>query len=104
MTESKTFKVVWSVTSKKDLKNIYKFIEKKSVQGAKNVISDIKKAPKNIRFPEQTEVEEYYPECRRIVVRDYKVLYQVDKSKKVLNVIRVFDTRRHPDRLKSGDF
>ena len=80
MTGKKKYKVVWSDTSKKDLKNIFKFIKKKSYQGAKNVVSDIKKAPKSIQFPEQTQIEEYFPSCRKISVknRDYKVLYQID--------------------------
>jgi addiction module RelE/StbE family toxin len=104
MTKNKKFKIVWSDTSKKDLKKIYTFIKKESVQGAKNVISDIRKAPKKIQFPEQTQVEEYYPECRRILVRNYKVLYQINQEQNILNVVRVFDTRQNPNKLKIGDF
>ena len=106
MTKKKKYEIVWSETSKKDLKNIFNFIKEKSLQGAKNVVSDIRKSPKDIQFPEQTQIEEYFPSCRRISVknRDYKVLYQIDEEKNILNVVRVFGTKQHPDRLTSGDF
>ncbi len=87
-----------------DLRKVYNFIKKRSIQGARNVVSDIRNAPKDIRHPKQTQVEEYYPTCRRIIVRNYKVLHQVDEDNHILNVVRVFDTRQDPDRLRSGDF
>jgi plasmid stabilization system protein ParE len=42
------FKIFWTTQAKNDLKNIYEFWKKKSVQGAKNVRSDILKSPKTI--------------------------------------------------------
>lgn len=61
MTKIKQYQVLWSNTSKKDLKNIHNFIKKKSPQGAKNVVLDIRQAIKTIIFPKQTEIEIYYP-------------------------------------------
>lgn len=35
------YKIIWSFQAKQDLKDIYEYWKKKSVQGAKNVSSDI---------------------------------------------------------------
>lgn len=37
-----TYKILWTDEAKADLKNIYDFIKLKSIEGAKNVVSDIK--------------------------------------------------------------
>lgn len=94
------YKVNWSDTAKTDLKDIYNFMKQKSVQGARNVVLDIRKASKSLHFSEQTQVEEYLPVCRRIVVRNYKILYTVDQTKKSLNIVRIFDTRQNPSSMK----
>lgn len=104
MADSMSYKILWSDSAKQDLKNIYNFVKKKFLNGAKNVIFDIKKAPSQIKFPQQTQIEEYFPKCRRIIVRNYKLLYQVDDIKYTLSVIRIFDTLQNPNKLKSGDF
>jgi addiction module RelE/StbE family toxin len=95
-----TYKVIWSNTAKNDLKDIHDFIKQKSEQGAKNVIADIRKAAKSLHFSKQTQIEKYLPACRRIIVRNYKILYTTDDSKKELYVVRVFDTRRNPATMK----
>lgn len=95
-----SYKVSWSDAAKADLKDIYDFIKVKSLQGAKNVVSDIREASKSLHFSEQTQVEEYLPICRRIIVRNYKILYTIDEANKCLNVVRIFDTRQNPASLK----
>lgn len=70
---------------------MYNFIKTKSLQGAKNVISDIRKAPKTIYFPELYSIEEYFPEYRKIVVRDYKIIHTVNtQSKTIEDVISLY--------------
>jgi plasmid stabilization system protein ParE len=71
------YKILWSDEAKADLIGIFNFIKNKSIQGAKNVISDIRNAPKSIYFSEQYSIEEYFPLCRKIVVRNYKLIYTV---------------------------
>ncbi len=95
-----TYIIDWSDTSKSDLKKIYKQISRKSIQGAKNVINDILEAPYKIHFPEQHQIEEYYPECRRIIVRHYKILYTIDEENNILHIVRVFDTQQDPKSMK----
>lgn len=51
---------------------------------------EIFKSVEKIIFPEQFQLDEYRLDCRRVIVRNYKVLYQVvDNS---IYVVRVFNT------------
>lgn len=56
---SATYKIIWTDEAKADLKDIYEFIRKESLQGAKNVVFDIRNAPKSVCFPQQNEKEWY---------------------------------------------
>ncbi len=79
-------KVRWTIDALASLKDIYDFYKKKSLQGAKNVKKDIFNSPKRVVYPEQYQIDDVNPEYRRIIVRDYKVLY-----KEIDDVIVVFD-------------
>ena len=94
-----SYKIVWTTQAKQDLKNVYEYWEKKSVQGAKNVRSDILKSPKTIYYAKQYQIDDINPKYRRIVVRTYyKVLYR--ETKNTIYVIGVISTRQSPDVLK----
>ncbi len=69
-------KIIWSTQSKESLKDIYDYYKVRSLQGAKNVRSDLINAPKKIIFAKQYQLDEINPNYRRIVVRDYKLLYR----------------------------
>ena len=76
-----SYKIVWTTQAKQDLKNVYEYWKKKSVQGAKNVRSDILKSLKTIYYAKQYQVDDINPKYRRIVVRTYyKVLYRETKN------------------------
>ena len=94
-----TYKIVWTDEAKADLRNIYDFIKKKSRQGAKNVVSDIRNAPKSVHFPFQNEDEFYNNQYFRIIVRHYKILYKINQEKKELIIYVVFDTNQSPEKL-----
>jgi addiction module RelE/StbE family toxin len=93
------YKIVWTDEAKADLKDIYNFIKKKSSQGAKNVISDIRNAPKSVYFPHQNQDELYNNQYMRIVVRDYKILYKTNEQSDELIIYAIFDTRQDPYKL-----
>jgi len=94
-----SYKIVWTSQAKQDLKNVYEYWKKKSVQGAKNVRSDILKSPKTIYCAKQYQVDDINPKYRRIVVRTYyKVLYR--ETKNTIYVTGVISTRQSPDVLK----
>jgi plasmid stabilization system protein ParE len=48
-----SYKIIWTTQAKQDLKNVYEYWKKKSVQGAKNVRSDILKSPTTIYYAKQ---------------------------------------------------
>ena len=92
--------IVWDTHAKADLKLIYDFIKLKSPQGAKNVINDILSETKNIKFAQQYQVDEILGEpYRRIVVRNYKIIYKVHSDIEI-RILQIFDTRQNPIRLK----
>lgn len=88
----KLLKVVWTYTAKNQLKTIYNYYKEKSVQGANNIKNEILNATKNIRFSEQYQNDEIEPEYRRIIVRDYKILYLVEDE--VIYISKIFSTKR----------
>lgn len=92
-------KITWTEQAKEDLKQIYKYWKKKTLQGANNVRSDILNSPKTILFSEQYQIDEVNQKYRRIVVRDnYKVLYKV--VRKTIYVLGIVGTGQSPETLE----
>jgi len=93
-------RILWDTKAKADLKLIYDFIKLKSPKGAKNVIGDILSETKNIKFAQQYQVDEILGEpFRRIVVRNYKIIYKVH-SEFEIRILQIFDTRQDSIKLK----
>ena len=97
----KKFKIVWGDFAKSDLKNIYKFNRKHfSIEFAIKVRTEIYTAIGNIVFLEQWQKDEILnSSARRIIVRDYKIVYFVD-NKNQINILMIFDTRQNPSKFK----
>lgn len=94
------YKIIWTSQAKQDLKSIYEYWKKRTVQGAENVMSDILKSPQTIYYAKQYQVDDINPKYRRIVVRDYyKVLYR--EAKNTIFIMGVISTRQSPDVIKS---
>lgn len=91
-------KIVWSVQATESLKDIFDYHKKKSTQKAKSLRSDILNAPKKIVFAQQYQVDDINPKYRRIVIRDYKLIYR-EKDNTIL-VIDIVSTKQSPDILK----
>ncbi|MFA6401121.1 MAG: type II toxin-antitoxin system RelE/ParE family toxin [Salinivirgaceae bacterium] len=92
-------KIAWTTQAKEDLRNIYKYWEKKSLQGAINVRSDILKSPKTILYSEQYQIDDINPKYRRIVVREnYKVLYRVES--KTIFIMGIVGTAQSPEVIR----
>lgn len=66
----------------------------KSLQVAQNVKNDILKATRELHFVEQYQRDEIEPEYRRIIVRDYKLLYKEEKEGTVF-IARIFSTKQN---------
>ena len=64
------------------------------------MINDILSETKNIKFAQQYQVDEILGEpYRRIVVRNYKIIYKVH-SEVEIRILQIFDTRQNPIQLK----
>lgn len=68
------------------------------MQGAENVRRDLAESPKSIRYAKQHQLDDINPKYRRIVVRDFKVLYTERKG--VIQVMDIARTRQSPAILK----
>jgi plasmid stabilization system protein ParE len=88
-------KIIWSNTAKDQLKAIFEYYKVKSLQGAQNEKNDILKATRELHFVEQYQRDEIEPEYRRIIVRDYKLLYKEEKEGTVF-IARIFSTKQNP--------
>lgn len=85
-------KVVWTNNAKDQLKAIFNYYKEKSVQGANNIKNEILNVTKDIRFSEQYQKDEIEQEFRRIIVRDYKILYLVKDE--IIYISKIFSTKR----------
>lgn len=91
--------ISWSLRAQSDVKSIYfQLLEKNSVDTAKKIRDEIIVAPETIVFPEQFQIDEYIAECRRIIIRNYKILYSAEGTS--ITIISVFNSFRHPSKMK----
>ena len=90
-------KIIWTNTAKDQLKAIFEYYKVKSLQGAQNVKNDILKASRELHFVEQYQRDEIEPEYRKIIVRDYKLLYKEEKAGTVF-IARIFSTKQNTDK------
>lgn len=90
----KPIQIIFDVEAEKDLKLIFDYLKIKSKQGAKNVLNDIISNIKSIRFVTQYQVDEFLGEpYRRIIVRNYKIIYKVQSESEV-RIVQIFDCRK----------
>jgi plasmid stabilization system protein ParE len=93
-----TLNIIWTKQAITAVKNIYNYYKEKSLQGAKNVKSDLLQSPKAIRFSKQYQVDDINPNYRRIVIRDYKILYK--EIKNTIQIMDVISTKQSPEICK----
>lgn len=92
-------KVIWTKQAKAALKNIYDYYKGKSLQGAMNVKSDLLQSPKKIYFSKQYQIDKINPKYRRIIVRDYKLLYRENEG--IIFIMDIVSTKQSPEILKA---
>ena len=80
-------KISWSLTALDGLRKIT----------SKKLLIEITNSPKTVTFPEQFQFDEYRTDCRRIIVGNFKLLYQHQNN--TIYIVRVFNTSQNP--LKS---
>ena len=90
--------IIWTKQARTAVKSIYNYYKEKSLQGAKNVKSDLLQSPKAIRFSKQYQLDDINPNYRRIVIRDFKILYK--EKENTIQIMDVISTRQSPEKLK----
>lgn len=92
-----TFEIIWTSKSHEDIVSIYEYlVENSSEETANKIIDEIFWAPSQITYPSQFQYDEYRKDCRRIIIRNYKILYHY--SNVVVSVMRVFNTYQNPSK------
>jgi mRNA-degrading endonuclease RelE of RelBE toxin-antitoxin system len=81
------FKIIWSLESKLDLKKIKNNISKSKL---KNILI----APKQIIFGEEYQTDEFRKDCRRILIGNYKILYQFKNNQ--IRIVKIFNSVHNP--------
>ena len=91
------FKIVWTVRSRDDLRDIAKFIAKDNpiaaIKLGELIFSRVDTLEK---FPELGRIvpERSQPHIREIVVRPYRIVYRLRKPEKLVEVLRVWHGAR----------
>lgn len=85
---AKITKIVWVRQAREALSAILEYRYSEIPAAYKIVKKDIIDASKNITFSEQYHKDDIFPEYRRIIVRDYKILYKEKQGiVYILNVV-----------------
>ena len=94
-------KVNWTLKAEDDSNSIFEKVKEKTLSEnlALNVVNDIYETSINIHFIEQFQVDESLGKpYKRIIVRNYKVVY-VSKNEKEILILHVFNTFQNPSKL-----
>ena len=88
-------KVIWSNRAKEQLKQIYNYYKSISPRVAKKLKDEILNNVKDLVFAEQYQKDEIQREFRRIIVKNYKLIYTIDEN--TIWILMIFDSRKDPD-------
>jgi plasmid stabilization system protein ParE len=98
-------RILWSVTSARDLNGIYEYYARINQRAAanmyNNILDEVDKLSVN---PYVAAIEQSLHNLPRIyrslVVSNYKVIYYVEND--TVHISRVWDCRRNPERIKKS--
>jgi plasmid stabilization system protein ParE len=89
------YAIFWTTNAKLDLKDIYLSLEQNiSLPVATKITDEIFGSLNSITFTDQFQIDEYRIDCRRIITRNYKILYQFHHN--TIYVVRIFNTFQDP--------
>lgn len=77
------YRIKWSLGAKNELKRLDNIISNSKLDAIYN-------APEQIVFPEQFQIDEYRKDCRRIIVGNYKILYQFENNE--IKIVKIFNS------------
>lgn len=89
------YAIFWTTNAKLDLKDIYLSLEQNiSLLVATKITDEIFESLNSIIFSDQLQIDEYRIDCRIIIIRNYKILYQFHHN--TIYVVRIFNTFQDP--------
>jgi len=96
-------KLIWSVRSFSDLDRAHALLAKHSFEAANDTIDHIiTRAAQLLEFPKSGPIEQSLlhrkKEHRYLVCGHHKLIYRIEK--RTILIVRVFDTRQRPSKLK----
>jgi plasmid stabilization system protein ParE len=92
--------ISWSARAKLDIRLLYlHLLNSNSIETSRKIRDEIIAAPKTIIFPEQFQHDDYMTDYRRIIVRNYKILYYHKDT--TIFIISVFNSHRNPSIMKA---
>lgn len=89
--------IIWSQQAVDSLNIIFEYHRAQSEQGAQNIRKELLQAPRTIQFAHQYQLDDINPKYRRVIVRDYKVLYSEVAG--VIKIVDIISSRQSPQRL-----
>ena len=94
-------KLVWSISAKDDLQNIYDHYSQFSLVAANKIIDGIMESSSILEAPVNENIgqfDEYNNNFRRIISGNYKIFYK--SFTEYILIVRVFDSRQNPVKSK----
>lgn len=96
------FKIVWTLRSREDLREIATFISKDNPAAALKLGDLIFKRVEVLeKFPEIGRMvpERKKPAIREIVVKNYRIIYRLNRTAKAVEILRVWHGARGQPRI-----
>jgi addiction module RelE/StbE family toxin len=97
------YKVIWSKPAKRDLAKISWYLTYKAFASAAAIklIKTIEREGNALTdFPHYTVISEKKGLRRKIITKNYFILFTIDENKKIVDIKRVMDARRNWTELK----
>ncbi len=92
-------RVNWTNNAKIALRAIFDFHAANSELSAEIIINEIIDKADSIVFAKQYQVDEINPKYRRMIARQYKILYKVHLD--TVFIMNVVSTKDNPEKLKN---
>ncbi len=89
----------WSSEAERDLDDIFEFYCENSPNTAsRNIVNIISETEKMV-FTKQWQVDEFDPNCRRVVVKDkFRVVYKIIND--FILITAVYPTKKNPENFR----
>lgn len=94
---AKVLTVEWTDTAKDKLREVYEFHSEYSEESAFKIVSEIIESADAVVYCKQYQLDDVNPKYRRIIVRQYKILYRIEDG--VIWIMNVFPTKDDPEKL-----